>query len=102
METTTSAMRSNAAIDGPTTIASGRSTASTHDDDDWDAVVEMMTNNNKNKTRKTFAIVVLARLCGLYRFFTARCYASAVLAMGLCLSVRLSLCPFVRHKSVFY
>jgi len=30
--------------------------------------------------------------------FTARRYASAVLAMGLCLSVRLS----VRHKSVFY
>ena len=70
METTTSAMRSNAAIDRPTTIASlCQSTASTHDDDDGDAVVEMMTNNNKNKTRKTFAIVVLARLCGLYRFF---------------------------------
>ena len=31
-------------------------------------------------------------------FFTTRCYASAVLAMGLCLSVCLS----VRHKSVFY
>ena len=30
--------------------------------------------------------------------FTARCYASAVLAMGLCLSV----CPSVRHKSVSY
>ena len=30
--------------------------------------------------------------------FTVRCYASAVLAMALCLSVRLS----VRHKSVFY
>jgi len=30
--------------------------------------------------------------------FTARCYASPVLAMGLCLSVCLS----VRHKSVFY
>jgi len=30
--------------------------------------------------------------------FTARCYASAVLAMGLCLSVCLS----GRHKSVFY
>ena len=101
METTTSAMRSNAAIDRPTTIASlCQSTASTHDDDDGDAVVEMMTNNNKNKTRKTFAIVVLARLCGLCS--TARCYASAVLAMGLCPSVRLSLCPSVRHKSVFY
>ena len=32
------------------------------------------------------------------RVFTARCYASAVLAMALCPSVRLS----VRHKSVFY
>jgi len=31
-------------------------------------------------------------------FFTARCYASAVLAMALCLSVR----PSVRHKSVCY
>jgi len=30
--------------------------------------------------------------------FTARCYASAVLAMDKCLSVRLS----VRHKSEFY
>jgi len=30
--------------------------------------------------------------------FTARCYASAVLAMALCPSVRLS----VRHKSGFY
>jgi len=34
--------------------------------------------------------------------FTARCYASAVLAMGLCLSVRPSVCLSVRHKSVFY
>ena len=35
-----------------------------------------------------------------HRVFTTRCYASAVLvlAMGLCLSVCLS----VRHKSVFY
>jgi len=32
------------------------------------------------------------------RLFTARYYASAVQAMALCLSVRLS----VRHKSVFY
>ena len=30
--------------------------------------------------------------------FTARCYASAVLAMALCLSV----CPSIRHKSEFY
>ena len=30
--------------------------------------------------------------------FTARCYASAVLAMGLCPSVSVSVC----HKSVFY
>ena len=34
--------------------------------------------------------------------FTARCYASAVLAMALCLSVRPSVCLSVRHKSVFY
>ena len=32
--------------------------------------------------------------------FTARCYASAVLAMGPCPSVSLSIC--VCHKSVFY
>jgi len=32
------------------------------------------------------------------KLFTARCYASAVLAIGLCPSVCLS----VRHKSVFY
>ena len=32
--------------------------------------------------------------------FTARCYASAVLAMGLCLSV--CPCPSVSHKSEFY
>jgi len=54
METTTTAMRSNAATDSPT------ARASTYDDDDEATVVEMMTNNNKNKTRKTFAIVVLA------------------------------------------
>jgi len=34
--------------------------------------------------------------------FTARCYASAVLAMALCLSVCLSVRLSVRHKSVFY
>ena len=34
--------------------------------------------------------------------FTARCYASAVLAMAQCLSVCLSVRPSVRHKSVFY
>ena len=35
-----------------------------------------------------------------YLVFTARCYASAVLAMGLCLSV--SICLSVCHKSEFY
>jgi len=35
---------------------------------------------------------------GMVQVFTARCYASTVLAMGLCLSV----CPSVCHKSVFY
>ena len=34
--------------------------------------------------------------------FIARCYASAVLAMALCPSVRPSVCLSVRHKSVFY
>ena len=34
--------------------------------------------------------------------FTARCYASAVLAMGLCLCLCLSICPSVCHKSEFY
>ena len=34
--------------------------------------------------------------------FTARCYASAVLAMAPCLSVCLSVCRSVRHKSEFY
>ena len=39
--------------------------------------------------------------CGdiaIFVIFTARCYASAVLAMGLCLSV----CVCVCHKSEFY
>ena len=31
--------------------------------------------------------------------FTARCYASAVLAMGLCLSVRVRVCPSVTSRS---
>ena len=31
--------------------------------------------------------------------FTARCYASAVLAMALCLSVRPSVCPSVTSRS---
>jgi len=42
-------------------------------------------------------------LCLLWYVFTARCYASAVLAMALCPSVRPSVCLLsVRHKSVFY
>ena len=32
------------------------------------------------------------------RIFTARCYASAVLAMALCLSVRLSVCLSVTSR----
>ena len=47
----------------------------------------------KNWKRYRFLHVVY-----VFRVITARCYASAVLAMGMCLSVRLS----VRHKSVFY
>ena len=34
--------------------------------------------------------------------FTARCYASAVLAMAMCPSVCLSVCLSICHKSVFY
>jgi len=34
-----------------------------------------------------------------FPIFTARCYASAVLAMGLCLSVRVRLCPSVTNRS---
>jgi len=41
-----------------------------------------------------------ARNVNVVTRFTARCYASAVLAMGLCLC--LSVRPSVRHKSVFY
>ena len=33
---------------------------------------------------------------------TARCYASSVLAMGLCLSVSVCLSVCVYHKSEFY
>ena len=55
-------------------------------------------------------IVVIFQTVGLYiilsgckkqsseQFITARCYASAVLATALCLSVSVS----VRHKSEFY
>jgi len=35
-------------------------------------------------------------------FITARCYASAVLAMGLCPSVCVCVCLSVCHKPVFY
>jgi len=35
-------------------------------------------------------------------FFTPRCYASAVLAIDLCLSLCVRLCPSVCHKSEFY
>jgi len=36
------------------------------------------------------------------KIFTARCYASAVLAMGLCLSMSVSVCLSVSHKSELY
>jgi len=51
-----------------------------------------------------FKVVVCQPLikCYLIDFITARCYASAVLAMALCLPVCLSVCLSVRHKSVFY
>jgi len=44
--------------------------------------------------------VLIELRCLVYFLFTARCYASAVLAMGLCLSVFVS--AHVCHKPVFY
>ena len=41
-------------------------------------------------------------LCLSARFFTARRYASAVLAVVVCPSVCLSVCLSVRHKPVLY
>jgi len=38
--------------------------------------------------------IIVAQISQIFRVFTARCYASAVLAMALC--------PSVRHKPVFY
>ena len=53
--------------------------------------------NERQGLRLVVIILIL-----LIVVFTARCYASAVLAMALCLSVRPSVCPSVRLKSVFY
>ena len=55
------------------------------------AVVELGVNNGSGNGGSCFGIEVVLPLITV---FTARCYASAVLAMALCLSVR--------HKSVFY
>ena len=49
--------------------------------------------HKQNSTRELNVVSVI---------FTARCHASAVLAMALCLSVRPSVCLSVCHKSVFY
>ena len=55
----------------------------------------------RRRAARRYVIAVYdAALC--LSVFTARCYASAVLAMALCPSVCLSVCPSVRHKSVFY
>ena len=51
----------------------------------------------KNIVARPPNLTVHLTQCGRL-IFTARCYASAVLAMALCPSVCLS----VRHKSVFY
>ena len=74
----------------------------------------------KYNINKAKAIIRVAKVITSYDYdalflhiiyiFTARCYASAELAMALCLSVCPSVClsvrPFVRlsvhHKSVFY
>ena len=50
--------------------------------------------------------VTLGVTVAISALFTARCYASATLAMAMCPSVRpsvcLSVCLSVRHKSEFY
>ena len=45
-------------------------------------------------------VCVCLSVTNWYFIFTARCYASAVYAMALCLSV--CVCLSVRHKSEFY
>jgi len=50
-------------------------------------------------------VILASCLCCQIPFsvvFTARCYASAVLAMGLCPSVSVCLSVCVCHKPVFY
>ena len=50
---------------------------------------------------RTFLTVIVCRsISYMFLVFAARCYACAVLAIGLCVSV--SLCVCVCHKSVFY
>ena len=52
----------------------------------------------KNRTEQNvFSLALFARSSFI---FTARCYASAVLAMALCSSVRLSVCLSVRPSQV--
>ena len=47
-------------------------------------------------TTSTIIIIIIIIITTI---FTARCYASAVLAMGLCLFVCLSVCPSVTSRS---
>ena len=49
-------------------------------------------------SRTSVDIGASAKLELVDKFFTARCYASAVLAMALCLSVRLSFCLSVTSR----
>ena len=73
----------------------------------WVVVVDHGLTVRWRKTRRDPLWSCVMLLCGPLQYlviliFTARCYASAVLAMTLCLSVRPSVCLSVRHKSVFY
>jgi len=57
-------------------------------------------NASKVAYRDKLMLVRHALVIPMQSIFTARCYASAVLAMGLCLCLSVSVC--VCHKSEFY
>ena len=70
----------------------------------WETTLSGTLNVTRNVAssldqESRFPLAVLEYVAG-WTLFTARCYASAVLAMGLCPSVCLSVCAC--HKPVFY